>query len=253
MLRVSRPGSYFCAALVSMGLLSACSEKPKDNPFENKAAPVAPPALSAPPKLEGPPDFVVDDVGPKVGWTRALVDKPDGKQKLAEEIEKNKKYVSGEAVKVRVDRKSKVSHVAALLEALGNGGASSMVLSTETRPEFPASVSFAPSASGKAAPTCSVVAKVLTRRQNAVWSLKGGVAVESGKGMAGPDMEKTKMSLEAAAGRCKESDFVFIAGDEDVEWGLIYDLAASTQTLEKIKLGKVILLDPAPTAGRPVK
>jgi hypothetical protein len=38
-----------------------------------------------------------------------------------------------------------------------------------------------------------------------------------------------------------------------VEWGLVYDLAAATQSLEKSKLGHVVLLEPAPVAGRPVK
>jgi hypothetical protein len=37
-----------------------------------------------------------------------------------------------------------------------------------------------------------------------------------------------------------------------VEWGLVYDLAAASQSLEKAKLPKVVLMEPAPAAGRPV-
>jgi hypothetical protein len=66
-------------------------------------------------------------------------------------------------------------------------------------------------------------------------------------------MAMTADNLEAAARRCKDSDFVFVSADEDVEWGLVYDLAAATQTLEKAKLGRVVLLEPSPVAGRPVK
>lgn len=233
--------------------LVACESKPQTNPFETKKDTVEPPPLKAPPKLEGPPEFVVGTDGPKIGWTYILIDKPDGKQKLTEEIEKNKKFISGVAVKVRVDRQAKLLHVAAMLDALASAGATEMPVTTETRTEFPKTVTFLPRSAGKSAPSCSVVTKVLSERRNAVWSLKGGTAVRSPKGLAGPDMAMTEDSLTAAAHRCKESDTVFVSGDEDVEWGLVYDLSAATQSLEKAKFAKVILLVPPPTAGRPVK
>lgn len=233
--------------------LFACESKPQTNPFETKKDTVEPPPIKEAPKLQGPPEFVVGNDGPKIGWTYILIDKPDGKQKLADEIEKNKQFVSGTSVKLRADRQAKLLHVAAMLDALANGGATDVVVTTETRTEFPKSVAFAPKSAGKSAASCSVVAKVLSERRNAVWSLKGGTAVRSPKGLAGPDMAMTEDSVAAAANRCKESQTVFVSGDEDVEWGLVYDLAAATQSLEKAKFAKVVLLVPPPTAGRPVK
>src|SRR5262249_41109607 len=182
-----------------------------------------------------------------------LLEKPDGKKKLAAEIATNKEYVTGKDVTLRAERNAKLAYVGEMVRALAEGGATSVVVSTETRPEFPRTVKLVPPSSGKSAPPCSVVAKVLTERRNAVWSLKGGTAVKSPKGLAGPDMAMTADNLEAAARRCKDSDFVFVSADEDVEWGLVYDLAAATQTLEKTKLGHVVLLEPSPVAGRPVK
>jgi biopolymer transport protein ExbD len=233
--------------------VAACESKPKTNPFETKKDTVEPPPITEPPKQKGPPEFVVSNEGPKVGWTYILLDKPEGKQKLTSEIDANKEYVSGKDVPLRVDRNAKLAYVGEMVRALEHGGATSVVVSTETRPEFPKTVKLAPAASGKSAPSCSVVTKVLTERRNAVWSLKGGTAVKSPKGLAGPDMAMTADSLEAAARRCKDSDFVFVSADDDVEWGLVYDLAAATQTLEKAKLGHVVLLTPSPVAGRPVK
>lgn len=252
---LSRVANLAGVAGLGLSVLSlSCGEsKPKTNPFDTKKETVTPPAITAPPKLEGPPDFIVNADGPKIGWTYILLDKPEGKQKLTDEIEKNKKFISGETVKVRVDRKAKIAHVGAFLEALAAGGATALTVTTETRTEFPQSVTFAPPSAGKSAPTCSVVAKVLSERRNAVWSLSGGTAVRSPKGLAGPDMAMTQDSLANAAHRCKTGDFVFVSGDADVEWGLIYDLAAASQSLEKTKFSKVILLEPAPTAGRPVK
>ncbi|HEX4476938.1 MAG TPA: hypothetical protein VH142_17735 [Polyangiaceae bacterium] len=243
----------FSLVAVAVAVTAACDSKPAPNPFEEKKDTVEPPALSAPPKPTGPPEFSVAAEGPKVGWTYIMLDKPDGKQKLAEQIGDNKEYVSGKDVKVTADRQAKLAYVAAMLDALDAGGATSITVATDTRPEFAKTVKFTPRSAGKSAPSCSVVAKVLTERRNAVWSLAGGTAVRSPKGLAGPDMAMTEMDLTNAAHRCKDSDFVFVSADDDVEWGLAYDLAASTQTLEKAKLERVILLEPAPVAGRPVK
>jgi biopolymer transport protein ExbD len=243
-------GVFFVLVTASM---AGCDSKPKTNPFEKKTDIVQPPPITEPPKPKGPPEFTVSAEGPKVGWTYVLLDKPDGKQKLAQAIGENAEYVSGKEVPLRTDRNAKLAHVGEMIRALAQGGASSVVVSTETRPEFPKTVKFASLASGKSAPACSVVAKVLTERRNAVWTLKGGTAVKSPKGLAGPDMAMTQDSLEAAARRCKDSDTVFVSADEDVEWGLVYDLAAATQKLEKATLGRVVLIEPAPVAGRPVK
>jgi biopolymer transport protein ExbD len=246
--------SILCLALCTVSVPIGCSEsKPQANPFEQKKDTVEPPPIKEPPKPEGPPEFTVSAEGPKVGWTYILLDKPDGKKKLADEIAANKQYVSGKDVAVRAERPSKLVHVAEMLRALEAGGAARIVVSTDTRTDFPKSVTFVPASAAKSAPACSVVAKVLTERKNAVWHLSGGTAVRSPKGLAGPDMAMTADSLESAAHRCKDSDFVFVSADPDVEWGLVYDLAAVTQTLEKAKFGKVVLLEPAPVAGRPVK
>jgi biopolymer transport protein ExbD len=250
---MSKPGVCLAwSALVAVGLL-ACESKPKTNPFEAKKETVEPPPITAPPKPAGPPDFTVSEEGPKVGWTYILLDKPEGKPKLESELAANKEHVAGKEVKLTAGRRSKLEHVAEMVRALEAAGATSVVVATDTRPEFPKTVTFAPRARGKDAPSCSVVAKVLTERRNAVWSLKGGTAVKSPKGLAGPDMAMTQDSLTAAARRCKDSGFVFVSADPDVEWGLVYDLAAASQALEKVRLDRVILLEPAPTAGRPVK
>lgn len=240
-------------AIVLTAALPACESKPAPNPFEAKKDTVEPPPIKEAPKPQGPPDFVVSQEGPKVGWTYILLEKADGKQKLASAIAQAKEWVAGKDVKLTADRQAKLAHVGTMIEALAEGGATSVTVSTETRTEFPKTVVFTPLRGVLSKPSCSVVAKVLTERRNAVWSLGGGTAVRSPKGLAGPDMAMTEDSLTAAAKRCKEADAVFVSGDEDVEWGLVYDLAAATKVLEKASFAKVVLLEPAPVAGRPVK
>jgi biopolymer transport protein ExbD len=240
--------------LLVFGCVVACDSKPAPNPFEDKAAASVPPPIQAPPKPpEGPPEFTVLAEGPKVGWTYLMLDKPEGKQKLTDEVGKAKQYVAGKDVPLRADRQAKLAYVAAMMRALEAAGATSVTVTTETRTEFPKSVKFSPQGAGKSAPSCSIVAKVLSERRNAVWTLAGGMAIKSPKGLAGPDMAMTEDRLTSTAQHCKASDFVFVSADDDVEWGLVYDLAAATQSLEKAKFDKVVLLEPAPTAGRPVK
>lgn len=237
---------------LSLPLGVACgSDKPKTNPFETKKDTVEPPKIVEPPKPEGPPEFVVAAEGPKVAWTYVMLEKPDGKQKLRSEIATHSKFVSGKEVALKADRPAKLAHVAEMIQALLEAGATGVAVSTETRAEFPKTVTFSPRPQSPAA--CSVVAKVLSERRIAVWALKGGTAVKSPKGLAGPDLSMAATSLENAANRCKGSDAVFVSADEDVEWGLTYDLSAATQKLEKARLGKVTLLVPAPVAGRAVK
>jgi biopolymer transport protein ExbD len=240
---------------LACGLLVVCAcgtDKPKQNPFETKKDTVEPPKLVAPPKPEGPPEFVVAAEGPKVAWTYVMLEKPDGKQKLRSEIGEHAKYVSGKEVALKADRPAKLAHVSEMMQALFEAGATSIAVSTDTRTEFPKTVTFSPRPATPPAP-CSVVAKVLTERRIAVWTLKGGTAVKSPKGLAGPDLSMAGESIENTANRCKGSDVVIVSADEDVEWGLTYDLSAATQKLEKARLGKVVLMVPAPVAGRPVK
>src|SRR5438552_2063347 len=198
----SRAGVSGVSLVLALLSVAGCDSKPKPNPFETKKDTVEPPPITEPPKPKGPPEFVVSSEGPKIGWTYVLLDKPDGKRKLANEIGTNKEYVAGKDVPLRVDRNAKLSYVGEMVHALADGGATSVVVSTETRPDFPKTVKFAPASSGKSAPSCSVVTKVLTERRNVVWTLKGGTAVKSPKGLAGPDMAMTQDSLDAAARRC---------------------------------------------------
>ncbi|MBM4361792.1 MAG: hypothetical protein FJ104_03855 [Deltaproteobacteria bacterium] len=242
------------AATLVAFLSVACGDPPpKQNPFEVKKDTVEPPPMKEAPKPEGPPEFSVAADGPKVGYSYLMLGKPEGKEKLASAIREHEAHVRGKTVPLRVDRKARLAEVAEVMRALETGGAAAVSVSTDTRPEFPRSVAFAPRATASSARDCSVVAKVLSERKNAVWSVRGGTAVRSPKGLAGPDMAMTGESLANAARRCKDSSFVFVSADPDVEWGLVYDLAAATQVLEKVKLDKVVLLEPSPTAGRPVK
>jgi hypothetical protein len=70
--------------------------------------------------------------------------------------------------------------------------------------------------------------------------------------MAGPDLSMTGETIERNAKACKEGTQLFVAGAPGVEWGLIYDLAASAYTLTDVRFDSRVLLGETPVPGHKV-
>jgi biopolymer transport protein ExbD len=236
-----------------LSFVIGCNEpSAKREPKEAPPSPEESALPKEPPKPTEPPDFQIFAEGPKIGWTNILLEKEDGPKKLRAEIAEHAEHVKGQTVSLSIDRKARLPWVVEMLTALDEAGARGFDITTQTRPEFEKSIQLAPLSSVKSPPGCTVVAKVLAERRNAVWQLSGGTAVRSPKGLAGPDMAMTAANLERAGRACKESQTLLVSADEDVEWGLVYDLAAASKTVEKVTFEPVVLLAESPTAGRPV-
>ena len=251
---LSQTAARLMLGFVLVGSSGCDDAPPPKNPFDpSPSATVKPPPVTEAPKPEGPPQIEVDSLSPKVGFTRVLLDKPNGKDKLAEEITANKSHFSGKDVKIKADRKAKPSWVVAVVQQLGQAGAETITIETETRKEYPQSVTFTPQSLVTSPAACSVVAMVREDRGTAVWKLSGGMAFKRTRGFAGPDLTMTGETIERLAKGCKSSESIFLAADEVIEWGLLYDLAASTQRLEDARFDKVVLLRDVPTAGREVR
>jgi hypothetical protein len=235
---------------LSLASVVACDDAPKPAPAKPEAT-VTPTATVAP-KPAGPPDFEIDTLSAKVGFERALLDQRDGRTNLINLLKPTEKYVSGNDVTLVVDRSAKLPWVIAFIDELGKLGAKHVLIKTETRKEFAASLPFSPELSQKSVPDCSVVAMVLEDRGTAVWKLSGGVATKHGKGMAGPDLSMTGDNIERFAKGCKHSSTLFVSVGPSVEWGLAYDLTASAKTLEKAKFDSFVLLGETPVPGHKV-
>jgi hypothetical protein len=237
-------GFCVCAAL-------GCDEKP-DKPVADAAAPKAEATATAAPKPAGPPDFEIDTLSTKVGFERALLDQRDGRDNLVKLLKSASNYVDGQDVPLTVDRSAKLPWVVIYIDELGKLGAKHVIVKTETRKEFAPSLAFSPELSLKAPPACSTVAMVLDNRGTAVWKLSGGIAAGHGKGMAGPDLSMTDDNIERIAGTCKTSTTLFISAGSTVEWGLAYDLAVSSKTIEKTHFDSFVLLGDTPVPGHKV-
>jgi hypothetical protein len=229
----------------------ACDEKPEQRSVPAAGASAA--ALpSVAPKPAGPPDFEIDSLSAKVGFERALLDQRDGRTNLVLLLKPAAKFVDGQDVSLIVDRSAKLPWVVAYLDELGKLGVKRVLVKTETRKEFAASLAFSPELSLKSLPDCSVVAMVLEDRGTAVWKLSGGVATKHGKGMAGPDLSMTGDNIERFAKGCKQSRALFVSAGPGVEWGLAYDLTASAKTLPQASFDTLVLLGETPVPGHKV-
>jgi hypothetical protein len=238
----------------SLGLaLMGCEDAPKKNPFDPPPdKPIEPPKSAAPAEPQGPPDLAIDSISPKVGFERENFNFPDGRKKLAAALSANRSHFEGKETVLRIDRKAKQEWVSAYLAELGGIGVPSVKVKTETREEFPHELVFTPEARLASSPPCSTVAMIMADRGTAVWKRSGGVAGRRGKGMAGPDLSMTGETIERVAKSCKQGAVLFVAGAPEIEWGLVYDLAASTKQLE-VKYEAIALLAETPVPGHKVE
>lgn len=250
-------------ALVLAGVLGGLhlgcdDEKKKDDEAAQPAAAAttAEPVVAAP---KGPPELSVDEVSPRVGFSRTVVMKPDGQPnpdglaQLRTKLGEAKEHITGKSVVVRVHRQAKPGWVTTYLNELGKLEPKSVAVETETRPDYPSKVTTLPETQLSDPPQCSLVGAILADRGSAIWRLSGGTARKRGRGMGGPDLTMTGETIESMAKGCSDSSLFFATGAEGVEWGLLYDLAASALALEKAGLETAVFPSQPATAGHPVE
>jgi hypothetical protein len=232
-----------------------CEEPAKPAPSAPSAAAVEP--APPPPAPKRAPRLAIDEISPLVGFTRAVLfddagkPNPEGKAQLAAELSAVREFLEGKELVVEVDRKVKPEWVTLFLDALAVHRPSRIAVRTETRSDYPKDVAFVPEAQAGTLPSCTLVGAITEDRGTAVWRLSGGTARKRGRGMGGPDLTMAGDTIVSMAKGC-DSDLFVVSGAEGVEWGLVYDLAASAQTLEKAALRRALLPAERPTAGRPV-
>ncbi len=153
---------------------------------------------------------------------------------------------------LQVDKKAKVSSVAAVVTALGDAGAPKITLKTDGRNDLPKELTVTPESRVSSAAGCSVVTTVLKDFSTAVWPFKGAQARKQRKGLAGPDLSHTGEQLEKDLAAC-DSTTAFFSGDDSVGWESVFNLAGTVLVSDKKKrLDTFVLLAEEPVAGRAV-
>jgi hypothetical protein len=204
------------------------------------------------PPRDRAPIITVDDHGASVDGTTFTTAPSQWRAEVAAMLSTRPK-IAGEAVVVTVTRDAKTPKVEAMVAALGEAKAKSVVVHTQTRDQTTGELTLT---RPKQAPECSAVAMIERDGAVAVWSKGGGVAQRYTRGMAGPDLSSSTEALRKRAGGC-DSPVWFVAGADTVTWGLVFDLAMRARNGGEggglLKPTETVLLTEAPVAGRPVK
>ncbi len=247
-------------ASVSLSLATGCEGK-KEPPKPTASAAVKedepePPPAPAP---KSAPELAIDESGPRVGFNHSVLTKPDGKPnpegmaQFVKDLENAKDFIAGKEITLTVHRQTKPEWVTTYLEELGKLAPSKVSVQTETRSDYPKQIKVVPQNQLSPAPAkCSLVGMILETRATAIWRLSGGTARKRDRGMGGPDLTMTGDTIESMAKGCKESTYFFVQGSPGVEWGLIYDLAASALSHPKAGLDTAVVLREVPVAGHSV-
>jgi len=244
-----------CAAISTSWL--GCEEAPKPAPKPAPKVEDEPEPEPTPPPPT-PPTFSIDELGPKVRYSRSVITDDSGRprvqgiEQLRKDLAAEKAYISGKDILLTVGRKASPTWVTMYLAELEPLSPANLRIGTETRTEYPKEVPFSLEGSSSSVPPCTLTGAILEDRSTAIWKVSGGTARKRGRGMGGPDLTMTGDTIVSMAKGC-DSELFVVSGAEGVEWGLIYDLAASAMTLEKAALRRALVPKERPTAGRPVK
>ncbi|HYO98552.1 MAG TPA: hypothetical protein VER33_28815 [Polyangiaceae bacterium] len=241
------------AALILVTVaLAGCESPPakKDDAARPSEAVDAPAPAAT--KASGPVELVIEDSGPRVGYVHLNLQIPEGPRRLQEELASHRSELDGKELRLAVGRKAKPQWVSLYIEELAKVGAASVTIKTDTRRELRDELGFTAQSKARSAAACSPVAMILEDRATAVWKLSGGVAGRRPRGMAGPDLAMTGDSIERVAKACKAGASLFVAAASGIEWGLLYDLAASARALQDVRFEHVVLLGEIPVPGHKV-
>jgi hypothetical protein len=196
------------------------------------------------------PDLIVDPDGPYLGGQRVNLADATGPGKLAKIIKDLP--IEGKPVTLQVDKRAKVSAVAAVVVALGDAGAPKVTVKTDGRNDLPKSLELTPETRVSTPSGCSIVATVMKDLSTAVWPFKGGLAKKQRKGLAGPDLSHTGEQLEKDLAIC-DGTTAFFSGDDGVGWESVFNLAGTVLVSDKKKkVDTLVLLHEEPVAGRAV-
>lgn len=254
---MNRAAAFAVVSVVLSASLLACEKQPSklDEATLAAKAPPSTPSSEDPPAPAEPrmPDLLVDLKGPMLGGERVDVTKRDWPEKLQAAVAELP--VSGKAVSVAADRQAKTQHVAGLVFALGAAGATEVTINSQARVGGQSALTVIPERLVAAStPDCAAVGMIKKDSSSTVWQLKGGTARKFSRGFAGPDLSMTfDEGLSKRIAGCAATSW-FFAGEEDVSWGLAFDLAEKvTKADPPTKVTMTVLLGQAPVAGRPVK
>lgn len=248
---------FFLLALHAVLASLASSGCDKDEPKPSStASSSAVTATAAPPvptatttAAPSKPQLAVDDTAAFVAGERIEL-AADAKGRIAGALAG--KPVEGETLVLNASRDAKLPKVAAVFAALASKKAKAVEVHTPLRDRTNADVVFVLDAK---ADGCAAVGYIAKDSAIATWPASGATAERFTHGMAGPDLTRGSEGIRKRVLAC-DSPVWFAAADDNVTWGLVFDLVVAVMRPDDAGLPKarsVALLTKTPVPGRKVE
>ncbi len=257
--RMMRPGSKLngiCGVALSLALFACEEDKPAAPAAGAEKAPAEEPEPE--PVVESPPHLVITEDGLSVRGTSVEGGKKSGTvptvelDKFKNYLQDEKKFIEGKELRLVVDRKAKRGWVAAYLTELEKLGAAKVTIATETRKDYKGEQEFLLPGKASELDGCVLIGQVTKHNGSALWQVKGGAAGERGPGLGGPDLSMAQEVFQKNYKSC-ESDVFVTDGENDKDWGFIFDMAAAAVATPDVSIKRALLPAEPQTAGRPAK
>jgi hypothetical protein len=232
-----------------------CNHKSSDSKPTSTTATAPTAEKSSAPKESSklPMSVFFDDKGVTINGDRPKFRGEARDKHLKQLVKKHVKAAEG-TVRMVALRKASTSEVAMTVHEFFKEGVEKITISTLDRSRKQLDLELTPESKAKSVSDCSVIIKVLKDRSTASWAIKGGGAAKRyPKGMAGPDMTLTLDGVRKQLNKC-ETDTMVFAGDEEVEWGLTFDLPIAARGVSpSLELKHFVLSSTKPVSGQKVK
>ncbi len=239
-------------AVIGWALLG-CDKDPVKTDLAASSAPATntPPPLvmATAPAAPKKPQLALDDTAVFVAGERLDLAAPDLKGRIATAL--SGKPVEGETLVLNAARDTKMPKVTTLFAALIAKKVKGVEVHTPLRDRSAGEVVFVTNAKPS---DCSGVGYIAKDSAITVWPISGATADRFSRGLAGPDLTRGSEGLRKRVLAC-DSNVFFVSADENVTWGLTFDLARATLYPEDAGLPKprsVSLLVKTPVSGRKV-
>ena len=193
---------------------------------------VSAPAPASTPAASTKPQLAVDDTAAFVAGERVEMAAPDPKGRIASSL--TGKAVEGETIVLNAARDAKLPKVLAVFAALASKKAKAVEVHTPLRDRNAAEVVFVLDAKAEGCATVGYIAK-----DSAIdtWPSSGATAERFTHGMAGPDLTRGSLGIRKRVLAC-DSPVWFAAADDNVTWGLVFDLVLAVMRPDDAGLPK---------------
>jgi len=233
-----------------------CDEKPVVTLDAPSASVTASAVASSPPPAPKPPVVTLDDGAFVASGNKVDMSVGDAKGRIVAMLASLNSapsapaaLVEGQTLEVDALRDTTMPRFVVAIDALRDAKVKALAIKTAQRDRTIGTLNVALE-HGAIAP-CAAIGMVTKDNAINVWPYGGGVAQRFSHGFAGPDITLGSAALVKLANAC-DSSYDFVAGDDTIKWGVVFDLALAASQSAGFKAKSTIIPTKKPVPGNKI-